>query len=108
MTAAEVIITRATKTCEACPAQWDAYDADGRYWYLRYRHGRGSAERQPCPDTATWTDNAPEISFAHGDRLDGTMDLETFCDLAGLTLALDEPETLKLGPVWVISLTESS
>ena len=81
----EVIITRAIQTCAACPSQWDAWDMDGHYWYLRYRHGRGTAERQPGPDVWTWHE-APALSFEHGDQLDGSMSLEEFCARAGLNL----------------------
>lgn len=27
------------KTCSACPAQWEGRLADGRFVYVRYRHG---------------------------------------------------------------------
>jgi hypothetical protein len=84
-----VIIVEAVQTCEACPSQWDAWDADGYYWYLRYRHGRGAAERQPGPDPDTWASKDPELTF-RGDEgaPGGWIDLEDFCRLAGLTLAL--------------------
>jgi len=85
----EVIIGQAVRTCSACPSQWDAWDLDGNYWYLRYRHRRGLAERQPGPDPDTWTLKRPNISFdAQDDDADGVIDLETFCQRAGLTLAL--------------------
>ncbi len=84
----EVIIVKAVQTCIACPSQWDAWDLDGNYWYLRYRHGRGTAERQPGPDPGTWTNDGPNISFEHGDHLAGSIDLEEFCERAGLNLAL--------------------
>jgi hypothetical protein len=84
----EVIITRAVETCPACPSQWDAWDADGSYWYLRYRHGHGTAERQPGPDTDTWTGKAPELDFDGEDSgmADGEISLEDFCRLSGLNL----------------------
>lgn len=31
--------TKLVRTCSACPSQWDAYDEDGRYYYIRYRSG---------------------------------------------------------------------
>ncbi len=34
-----VTITRLVQTCEACPSQWDGWDAEGNYYYFRYRHG---------------------------------------------------------------------
>ena len=86
----EVILVKAVQTCVACPSQWDAWDLDGNYWYLRYRHGRGTAERQPSPDLATWVNREPNIRFEYGDGLSGCMDLEEFCERAGLNLALRE------------------
>ena len=51
----EVTLVRIIQTCAAMPSQWDAWDLDGNYWYLRYRFSRGTAERQPGPDYTTWT-----------------------------------------------------
>ncbi len=84
----EVLIVKAVQTCIACPSQWDAWDLDGNYWYLRYRHGRGTAERQPGPDISTWRDDPPAMAFKCGDHLSGSMELGEFCERAGLNLAL--------------------
>lgn len=86
----EVIIVRAVQTCGACPSQWDAWDLDGNYWYLRYRHGRGTAVRQPGPDWRTWADRQPNISFTRGgdEGPDGWIELDEFCERAGLTCAV--------------------
>jgi hypothetical protein len=35
------VITEIIQTCGACPAQWEGKTADGRYVYIRYRHGVG-------------------------------------------------------------------
>lgn len=88
MAMSEVILVRAIQTCAACPSQWDSWDLDGNYWYLRYRSGRGTAERQPSPDLDTWARETPNISFDTGDPLDGDIGLDEFCRLAGLNLAL--------------------
>ena len=87
----EVIIVKAVRTCISCPSQWDAWDLDGNYWYLRYRSGRGSAERQPGPDLRTWTDREPNIRFEIPEDMPygGSIDLPDFCERAGLNLALD-------------------
>ncbi|MGR6922591.1 hypothetical protein ACU635_50770 [[Actinomadura] parvosata] len=82
-----ITLTRVVQTCYACPSQWDAWDADGRYYYLRYRWGVGTVETQPGPDMNTWTDREPLASFEHGDDLSGTISLTDFMALAGLTLA---------------------
>lgn len=82
----EIILRKVVQTCAACPSQWDAWDLDGHYWYLRYRHGRGSADRQPSPDTRTWTWKDGDLSFTNeGTELaDGWISLEDFCRHAGL------------------------
>lgn len=83
-----VILARVVQTCWACPSQWNAWDVDGNYWYLRYRHGRGTAERQPSPDTGTWTNFPPAIFFTNeGTELaDGWISFEDFCRHAGLNV----------------------
>lgn len=83
-----IVIVLAVKTCEACPSQWDAWDAAGQYYYLRYRHGRGRVERQPSPDVATWSDEQVVARFeTPGDRqTDGYIELAEFAELAGITL----------------------
>jgi len=84
----EVILARTVQTCTACPSQWNAWDIDGNYWYLRYRHGHGTAERQPSPDIDTWSDEPPNISFTNDgtDLADGQISLRDFCRMAGLNL----------------------
>lgn len=85
-----LVTVRAVQTCPGNPSQWDAWDDSGRYWYLRYRFARGTAERQPSPDTDGWTAREPEISFETGyGQYDGEIDLEEFAVRAGLELRLD-------------------
>lgn len=85
-----ITIIKAVQTCRACPSQWDAWDSEGRYWYLRYRFSRGTAEQQPDPDYETWTRKEPEIEFSTGrGSYDGTIELEEFCELAAMRLRLE-------------------
>lgn len=52
-------IVKAHQTCYACPSQWDAWDEEGNYWYLRFRHGYGSASPDiDGPDTYTFNVSA--------------------------------------------------
>ena len=82
-------IVRAVQTCQACPSQWDAWNEDGQYLYLRYRGGIGTVEVRDSPDYKTWdARKPPEIAFQHGDGLDGVITLEEFAEHALLTLAL--------------------
>jgi hypothetical protein len=40
-------IILALETCPSCPVQWDLYDTEGSYYYLRYRHGHFSVDPDP-------------------------------------------------------------
>jgi hypothetical protein len=79
------------QTCDACPSQWDAWDSEGRYWYLRYRYGHGEARQYPDENwVQLWVPNyeAREVlSFGYGHSLDGVITLEKFAELAGLVLS---------------------
>lgn len=87
-------IVKAHQTSWACPSQWDAYDAEGNYWYLRFRHGYGTATTYPQSSVDTWDNRSPRFEFdAAEDGLDGVIDLQDFCDRAGIELALDSAET---------------
>ena len=85
-----ITLVRAVQTCIACPSQWDAWDADGNYYYLRYRGGHGSVRRYR---TDNWTDSDEDeyietiADFTYGHPLDGCIDLASFADLAGIALA---------------------
>lgn len=93
-------IVRAVQSCLALPSQWDAWDADGQYYYLRYRFGRATVDAYDSPDCATWPD-IPDGQVAwweHQDKAlepgrpcyDGEISLEEFRHNTGLTLALKE------------------
>jgi hypothetical protein len=102
-----ITLVRAAQTSMACPAQWDAWDAEGRYYYLRFRHGCGSVESAPTkelwraecvelPESEErpyggyeWpgTDFLHEHDFETGPELDGSISLEEFCEKAGIALA---------------------
>lgn len=80
---------KVVRTCSACPSQWDAWDAEGGYYYLRYRSGRGTIEQAPGPDWTTWTPSNLILldSFREGDRLDGSMSLVDFLRETAYSLA---------------------
>lgn len=50
MTVSDLTLVRVVQTSSACPSQWDAWDADGNYYYLRYRHAHGTVERHSGPE----------------------------------------------------------
>jgi len=91
-----ITITRAVQTSFACPSQWDAWDADGNYYYLRYRSGCGRVQHFPG-GPAFWErpDEKGELvsSFEFGDEYNGTLTLEEFATHAQLDLAPDVKTT---------------
>lgn len=86
---AVVTLVDAVQTCTACPSQWDAWDATGQYYYLRYRSGRGTVET--AASSTAYVAAGPislVAEFMHGDGLDGEITLKEFAELAGLQLKL--------------------
>lgn len=86
-----VVIVKAVQTCLACPSQWDAWDSEGRYWYLRYRHAHGEARQYTQgPDwyeDESWPEPVDLLTFSYGDSpYDGVIELDKFCELAGIWL----------------------
>lgn len=75
-----VTLVKAVQTCTAMPSQWDAWDNQGRYWYLRYRGGFGSMARNYDLDDA-------DLTFTTDDH-GGEISLSEFCQRIGVTLAL--------------------
>ena len=95
-------LVRVVQTSIACPSQWDAWDAEGNYYYLRYRYGHGQVKQYR---TADWVDAHEDeligvvASFYFGHPLDGILALEEFAGHAGITLAQDAMIT-GLGDHW--------
>lgn len=85
----DLTIVCAVQTCLACPSQWDAWNADGQYFYFRFRSGYGSAHAYASRDHRTWSlDSEPVAEFAYDDDgADGIIALGEFCEKAGLTLS---------------------
>ncbi len=85
-----ITIVKAVQTCVACPSQWDAWDAEGRFYYLRHRHGRGSVDTFDSPDPTTWgTEPLGSIAHFRGELPMDETELASFCEQAGLVLAPD-------------------
>ena len=67
-----------TKTCLACPSQWDGVLEDGRAIYARYRHGALSVGIGDDPEEAvrnSWTERALYADYV-GDGFDGFMNFD--------------------------------
>lgn len=94
-----VRLVRTVQTSFACPSQWDAWDAEGNYYYLRYRHGYGQIRRY---ENENWYELHPPHSecieviaeFEYGDPLDGDIELDDFARLAGIEI---EPVAFRTG-----------
>ncbi|KUF18451.1 hypothetical protein [Streptomyces silvensis] len=86
-----ITLVRVVETCRACPAQWDAWDTEGRYYYLRYRFGQGTVDTYANPDPETWDGVEGGVAqFADPDEpMRGTIELTEFLHRAALRLAPD-------------------
>jgi hypothetical protein len=72
------------------PAQWDAWDATGQYYYLRFRSGLGSVHAAvDSEDLIIGDRRAAVASFEYGDQWAGEITLAEFAQRAGLRLTLD-------------------
>lgn len=76
----KVKLAKAVRTCNGMPSQWDAWDRRGRYYYLRYRYGHGTAERGgPYCE--------PIAEFWHDTPWGGFISLTEFAERSGLRLS---------------------
>lgn len=73
-----IAVKSLTKTCDACPAQWEGETIDGRMVYVRYRWGYLSVCVSPGPTTDVMDAVGGEEIFGAqlGDGLDGCLDVE--------------------------------
>lgn len=86
----KVTITKITKTCAACPAQWEAKTDDGMVVYIRYRWGGLSICIGDTIDNAVMGKEIMHTSYGNG--LDGTMDYETLKEIAKKYIVFPESE----------------
>lgn len=101
-----VKIVRAIQTAIACPSQWDAWDDEDNYYYLRFRHGCGEMRQYKDENwvDAPWKENIDRTqqgwlvtantayirtvaTFEHEDEWAGMITLEEFAARAGFELA---------------------
>ena len=91
-----ITLVKVRLTCPSVPSQWDAWDAEGRYFYLRYRFGRATVDQFPSSDVESWptTYLGGVAAWEHEDRFPdprgcfhGWMSLREFCEHTGLQLA---------------------
>ncbi len=93
----EITLVRAVQTSIACPSQWDAWDEEGNYYYLRFRSGCGAISKFPDEN---WVNARPTPKREHiadfevEDEWAGVISLEEFAEKAGIKLS---PDLVKTG-----------
>lgn len=85
-----ITITRMVQTCSACPSQWDGWDADGVYYYFRYRWGHLEVTKNAFAEG-----ESSVLSKDIGHGLDGCMTYDELRDHVSSVLAL--PATCEQG-----------
>lgn len=90
-----ITLVKARLTCISVPSQWDAWDARGQYYYLRYRFGHATVEAWPSPNLEDWLTVPRDLraEWYHPERIrlgnqyyGGFMTLQDFCDHTGLQI----------------------
>jgi hypothetical protein len=71
-------IVKVDQTCGACPSQWDMWDAEDNYYYVRYRWSNLTIS------IAAFTDEEQEI-FSHVTDNTGMSGVMSFEELISLT-----------------------
>lgn len=72
---------------EIGPCEWNAWNEEGEYFYLRYRRGVGKVTKQPDGDPKTWTNTGEEIIRSWNDHTDANdIALSDFLERAAITL----------------------
>jgi hypothetical protein len=66
-----IVVTELTRTCTACPAQWEGRTADGKHVYVRYRWGWLKVGLGATLDDAVDDDG---ISLQLGDEYHGFLE----------------------------------
>lgn len=80
-----LVLYQLEKTCDACPAQWSATDADGNTVYIRYRWDQLSVhlyDGRPDDDYPLFLKSA-----VTGDAMSGVMSTEEMLKITGYSVA---------------------
>lgn len=82
-------LKKINQTSAACPSQWDAWDVEGNYYYIRYRWGILTVDKAASQDEWTARTWFSGVIFDKdvGDDLDGFMTLSDMLGHTGLELA---------------------
>lgn len=69
-------LVRIEQTLDFCPSEWDAYDSDGDYYYIRYRYGFLSVNKGEIMGESVF---ARQVK----DHLSGVMSTEEMLRITG-------------------------
>lgn len=86
----KLTLVRAEQTCYGCPSSWDAWDAAGILYTLRYRWGCGQVMQKQRLEDGELREMVHGIEVASfevpEDHFGGVMDLAEFAERAGIEL----------------------
>jgi hypothetical protein len=86
-----ITIVRAERTCTACPSQWDMWDDEGNYIYVRYRHGHLTVSYDVGGEMIFETGDYDGDGFmTERDLIDITAEYLNFCETQWETEWIDE------------------
>ena len=77
-------IVKMVRTCFACPSQWDGWDAEGTYYYFRYRWGELRVDKEEIFSTV-WEGSI-------GDSFDGSLSYDELKNALGDAFDLPEKD----------------
>lgn len=81
-------LVRVEQTGTVSPSQWNAWDAEGNYYYLRYRYGKGSVWSAKSEEDLDASGNYDVVcEWSYGHSLDGYISLEEFARHSSLELS---------------------
>lgn len=76
-----ITLVKLVQTCAAYPSQWDGWDAEGNYYYIRYRYGILTVEKGD-------SEYETIVHMKCGDTMDGVMTVEEMLEHTEMELAV--------------------
>lgn len=72
-----VVLTKLESLYTSCPEQWEGWDVDGKYYYIRYRYGYLSVTNNESYNSIDY------FGKQIGDEMDGCMSTEDMLEHTG-------------------------
>lgn len=83
-----ITVVEETKTCDACPTQWEGKLSDGKVFYFRYRGGQIRFSVGETLEEAVRGEGNFNFTQSRGSWLDGFMEDDEYHKLVGLALSV--------------------